>query len=116
MTLVIAFNYGGQDEIARAVQRILQDVRDGTCSPEDVSPALIGRYLDTADFPDPDLIIRTSGEQRLSNFLLWQCAYAEFVFMPQHWPEFTEEMLHDAVRQFQARDRRYGGLTASAAP
>ena len=116
MTLVIAFNYGGQDEIARAVRKILEDCRAGTCSPEDISPALIDRYLDTADIPDPDLIIRTSGEQRLSNFLLWQCAYAEFVFMPQHWPEFTADMLHDAVRQFQSRDRRYGGLAATAAP
>ena len=116
MTLIVAFNYGSKDEMARAMRRIAADVANGTCNPNEITPDLIDRYLDTAGIPDPDLIIRTSGEQRLSNFLLWQCAYSEFVFMPAHWPEFTADMLHDAVRQFQSRERRFGGIAASAAP
>lgn len=116
MTLVVAFNYGSKDEMARAMRRIAAEVANGTRRADEITPDLIGRYLDTVGIPDPDLVIRTSGEQRLSNFLLWQCAYSEFVFMPAHWPEFTADMLHEAVRQFQARERRFGGIAASATP
>jgi undecaprenyl diphosphate synthase len=114
MTLVVAFNYGGRQEIAGAVRRLAEDVRTGRMRPEDVTAEAIGAELYASDVPDPDLLIRTSGEQRLSNFLLWQCAYTEFVFVREHWPDFSREILERAIAEFQARDRRFGGLTAKA--
>lgn len=110
LTLTIAFNYGGRDEIRRALQRIIEK----KVAPADISIATIRGNLDTANMPDPDLVIRTGGEQRISNFLLWQCAYAEFVFLKEFWPEFTRETLLKAIEEFQGRERRFGGLPAAA--
>ncbi len=112
LTLVVAFNYGARDELTRAVQAIARQIGDGTLNPRDVTPAMIEQHLDTRGIPDPDLVIRTSGEQRLSNFLLWQSAYSEFVFIDQAWPDFDRELFAAALRQFMARDRRFGGLAA----
>ena len=92
------------------MQRMAQDVRDGVLAPEDVTEELIGNYLDTAGIPDPDLLIRTSGEQRLSNYLLWQLAYTEFYFTDVPWPDFHKPQLIEAIEQFNQRDRRYGGV------
>jgi len=110
MTLIIALNYGSQREIVAAVRRIAADVAAGRLDPESVDEALFQRHLQTAGIPDPDLVIRTSGEQRLSNFLLWQAAYAELVFMDILWPEFTKESLEEAVREYERRERRYGAV------
>ncbi|MHA1518121.1 MAG: isoprenyl transferase [Alphaproteobacteria bacterium] len=112
LNLTIAFNYGGRNEIARAAQRIAVDARDGRIAPEEVNEARFGDYLDTAGLPDPDLLIRTSGELRLSNFLLWQLAYAEFVFVDVYWPDFTKEMFEAAIAEYQQRNRRFGGTSA----
>ena len=106
----IAINYGSRDEITRAVRRIAADCRDGRLAAEEIAEQVIDRYLDTHDIPDPDLLIRTSGEQRLSNYLLWQLAYTEFYFTDVPWPDFTKEELLKAVEQYNARDRRYGGV------
>lgn len=106
----IAINYGSRDEIARAVRKIAEDVADGVISPVDIDEKCIESYLDTHDIPDPDLMIRTSGEQRLSNYLLWQLAYTEFYFTDVPWPDFTKEELAKAIEQYNARDRRYGGV------
>lgn len=106
----IALNYGSRDEIVRAVQRIAADVRVGKMEPEDITSEVLSSYLDTHDIPDPDLLIRTSGEERLSNFLLWQLAYSEFYFTDVLWPDFTKEDLVKAIEQYNARDRRYGGV------
>ncbi|MFN7102682.1 MAG: isoprenyl transferase [Pseudorhizobium sp.] len=111
MTLVIAFNYGARDEIARAVAKIAKDVAAGLIDPDAVNADMISRRLDTADIPDPDLIIRTSGEERLSNFLLWQAAYSELVFLPCYWPDFDRQQFEEALRIFASRDRRFGGLS-----
>ncbi|MEL7048243.1 MAG: isoprenyl transferase [Pseudomonadota bacterium] len=111
LTLIIAFNYGGRLEIAKAARRLAQDVADGRLHPDAISAEALDAYLDTAGVPDPDLLIRTSGELRLSNFLLWQCAYTEFVFLEENWPEFGRSLLEKAIDQFRARDRRYGGLS-----
>jgi undecaprenyl diphosphate synthase len=110
LLLVVAFNYGGRQEIARAAERIAALVKAGAMQPQDVTADAIGRHLDAADLPDPDLVIRTSGEQRLSNFLLWQSAYSEFVFVPVYWPEFDRPALENAIAEFRRRDRRFGGL------
>lgn len=110
LRLVIALNYGSQDEITRAVRSIARDVAAGRMAPDDVTPADITARLDTAELPQLDLVIRTSGEQRLSNFLMWQAAYAELVFTEQYWPDFDGESLRRAVEAFGARERRYGGL------
>lgn len=112
--LQVAFNYGGRDEIVRAVRRIATDVAAGRIAPEEIDAGMIGRMLDTAGIPDPDLIIRTSGEVRLSNFLLWQSAYSELVFLPGFWPDFDKAALAEAVSHFSRRTRRYGGLAARA--
>ncbi|MEP9378000.1 isoprenyl transferase [Aquabacter sp. CN5-332] len=114
LTLVIAFNYGARQEIAAAAARLAAQVAAGELKPEDVTVERISENLDTAGIPDPDLIVRTSGEQRLSNFLLWQAAYAEFVFLPIYWPEFDEAALLGALEEFARRDRRFGGVTARA--
>lgn len=115
LTLVIAFNYGSRDEIARAVASLARDVEAGCLRAQDITPALINARLDTAGIPDPDLIIRTSGEERLSNFLLWQAAYSEFIFVPEYWPDFSREILYSALETFASRNRRFGGLVAQAA-
>jgi undecaprenyl diphosphate synthase len=112
LDLTIAFNYGARDEIARAARRIAEEVRDGKLDPNQISPELFTTYLDTAGFPDPDLLIRTSGELRLSNFLLWQLAYSEFVFIDTYWPDFSKETLEAAIAEYQGRSRRFGGLAA----
>jgi undecaprenyl diphosphate synthase len=112
LTLVVAFNYGARQEIARAARRIAEDVAQGRLKPEDVTIDSVAGYLDTADMPDPDLIIRTSGEQRLSNFLLWQSAYSELVFVPVNWPDFDRTVFEGAIREYQQRERRFGGLAA----
>jgi len=112
LNLVIAFNYGGRDEITRAAGKLAAAVSEGRMTPEAITPELLGDYLDTAGIPDPDLVIRTSGEMRLSNFLLWQAAYSEFVFLPCYWPDFGRGDLIEAIRLYRERDRRYGGLTA----
>jgi undecaprenyl diphosphate synthase len=110
--LTIAFNYGARDEIARAAARIASDVKTGSLTATDITPERFASYLDTADLPDPDLLIRTSGELRLSNFLLWQLAYSEFVFVDTYWPDFSRETLEAAIAEFQQRTRRFGGLKA----
>ncbi|MBY2987201.1 isoprenyl transferase [Rhizobium leguminosarum] len=115
LTLVIAFNYGSRDEIARAVVSLARDVEAGRLRAQDITPALINARLDTAGIPDPDLIIRTSGEERLSNFLLWQAAYSEFIFLPEYWPDFSPEIFRSALDTFASRDRRFGGLSSQAA-
>ncbi len=112
LTLVVAFNYGGRQEIASAVRRIAEDVKQGRIEPAEINADTIGRFLDAPDIPDPDLIIRTSGEQRLSNFLLWQSAYSELVFSPIYWPDFDRAALEAAIREYQQRERRFGGLIA----
>lgn len=112
LTLVVAFNYGARQEIARAARRIVEEVSQGRLKPDDVTPETIGKFLDGPDLPDPDLIIRTSGEQRLSNFLLWQSAYSELVFVPVNWPDFDREQLEAAIREYRQRERRFGGLVA----
>ncbi|MFN8830090.1 MAG: isoprenyl transferase [Labrys sp. (in: a-proteobacteria)] len=114
LTLVIAFNYGSRQEMTRAVQAVAAGVKGGTIDPATITPALIAGFLDTAGIPDPDLVIRTSGEMRLSNFLLWQAAYAEFVFSPVLWPDFDRAAFEAALREFAARDRRFGGVDAAA--
>jgi undecaprenyl diphosphate synthase len=112
LNLTIAFNYGARDEIARAARRIAEDVKAGTIAPSDITQDLFGSYLDTAGLPDPDLLIRTSGELRLSNFLLWQLAYAEFVFVDVYWPDFSKELFEAAIAEYQRRNRRFGGTSA----
>jgi undecaprenyl diphosphate synthase len=110
LNLTIAFNYGGQSEIVRAVRRIAQAAAAGTLAPEAINAATLSAYLDTADLPDPDLVIRTSGEQRISNFLLWQAAYAEFVFLDVLWPDFNRAALEQALREYHGRNRRFGAV------
>ena len=109
MTLVIALNYGGQDEIVRVARALAEQVAAGALAASAIEAVHINALLDTGDLPPPDLVIRTSGEQRLSNFLLWQAAYAELVFMEQLWPDFDAASLAQAVAAFGARERRYGG-------
>ena len=110
MTFVIAVNYGGRDEIRRAVRKMVQDAEDGNLKASEVTEDKIADYLDTKDIPDPDLMIRTSGELRLSNFLLWQMAYTEFYFTDVAWPDFNKAELIKAIEKYNQRDRRYGGV------
>lgn len=110
LNLQIAINYGGRDEITRAVKKIASAVKDGKIDPSDVTEDLIEGYLDTAGIPSPDLLIRTSREQRISNFLLWQTAYTEFYFPEVLWPDFSKDDLIEAIRYYNTRDRRYGGV------
>ncbi len=112
LTVVVAFNYGARQEIARAAQRVAAEVAAGRMPLEAVTAETLGGYLDAADLPDPDLIIRTSGEQRLSNFLLWQAAYSELVFVPAYWPDFDRATLEGAIAEYRRRERRFGGLVA----
>lgn len=106
----IALNYGSRDEMMRAVKRMAADLKAGAITEDQITEKTFAGYLDTADLPDPDLLIRTSGEQRLSNFLLWQLAYSEFYFTQVPWPDFDEAELKKAVEAYNNRDRRYGGL------
>ncbi|QFJ55514.1 isoprenyl transferase [Pseudobutyrivibrio xylanivorans] len=110
LTLTIAINYGSRDEMTRAIRKVASDVKADNLSIEDIDEKLFSSYLDTKDIPDPDFMIRTSGEQRLSNYLLWQLAYAEFYFTPVPWPEFTPEELKKAIEEYDKRNRRFGGI------
>ena len=110
LTVNVALNYGGRLEIAQAAKQLAQQVQEGTLSPEQIDEQAVARCLYTAGQPDPDLIIRPSGEERLSNFLIWQAAYAEFVFMDVLWPDFTSEHLEQAIEIFNRRSRRFGGV------
>lgn len=106
----VALNYGSRDEIKRSIISIANEVKDGSLLPEDITEDIISSHLDTSGIPDPDLMIRTSGEQRLSNYLLWQLAYAEFYFTDVLWPDFSKKDLQKAVEFYQSRDRRFGGV------
>ena len=110
LTLVIAVNYGGRDEIVRATRNIMQDVKDGKILPEEMDEKKFQSYLDTAQIPDPDLLIRTSGELRLSNYLLWQLAYTELYVTDCYWPDFNMDELKKAVEAYNSRERRFGGV------
>lgn len=110
LNFTIALNYGSRDEITRAVRGMARDCKEGILSPEDITEALISSRLDTGELPDPDLMIRTSGEQRLSNWLLWQLAYTEFYFTDVLWPDFNKEELIRAVQYYNTRERRFGGV------
>src|SRR5471030_508580 len=112
LTLVVAFNYGSRQEIARAARRMAVEIESGALKTADITMETLGKFLDAPDLPDPDLIIRTSGEQRLSNFLLWQSAYSELVFVPTYWPDFDRATLEAAILEYQQRERRFGGLVA----
>jgi undecaprenyl diphosphate synthase len=112
LTLVVAFNYGARQEIVRASRRMAEQVAAGKLKPDDIDVDRLSQALDAPEIPDPDLIIRTSGEQRLSNFLLWQSAYSELVFVPTYWPDFDRAALETAIREYQQRERRFGGLVA----
>ena len=106
----IAINYGSRDEMVRAMRKMTKDCADGKFAPEEITEELFEGYLDTHGIPDPDLLIRTSGELRLSNYLLWQLAYTEFYFTDVPWPDFSKEELEKAIEQYNSRDRRYGGI------
>ncbi|MCA9041248.1 MAG: isoprenyl transferase [Planctomycetaceae bacterium] len=110
MCLCLALNYGSRGEMVDAVQAIAEKVQAGTLTPSDINEETIADHLYTQGMPDPDLVIRTSGEMRVSNFLLWQLSYAELWVTEKHWPEFREEELHQALRDYASRDRRFGGL------
>jgi undecaprenyl diphosphate synthase len=114
MTLTIAFNYGGRAEIVDAVKELAADVQAGKLRPGRVDEREIRRRLYATDMPEPDLLIRTSGEMRISNFLLWEVAYSELWFTPVFWPDFDREYLFEAIRDFQKRERRFGGLAEDA--
>jgi undecaprenyl diphosphate synthase len=115
LNLIVAFNYGSQQELARAARKLAQDVADGRLQPSAIDVKLLCATLDTGDMPPVDLLIRTGGEQRISNFLLWQCAYAEFVFIPNFWPDFDAAALKEALDEFHSRERRFGGLKVRSA-
>ncbi len=110
LTFTIAINYGSRDEITRAVRKVAEKVKSGELSPSDITDEMIGENLDTNFLPDPDLLIRTCNEQRISNFLLWQCAYTEFYYTPVAWPDFDKQELLKAVEAYAGRNRKYGGL------
>ena len=112
LTLVVAFNYGARQEMVRAARRLAEEVAAGRLSAAEIDVDRFAQRFDAPDLPDPDLIIRTSGEQRLSNFLLWQSAYSELVFVPTYWPDFDRTTLESAIREYQQRERRFGGLVA----
>lgn len=111
LTVNVAFNYGGRTEILDGISKVIADVQSGQLKPESLTEEVFGQYLYTKGLPDPDLLIRTSGEKRISNFLLWQLSYAEFYFTDKYWPDFDETEFRKAVEDFQNRERRFGGLT-----
>jgi undecaprenyl diphosphate synthase len=111
LTLIVAFNYGGRQEIAAAARALAGKVAAGVIAVADIDEAMLAQHLDTAGIPDPDVVIRTSGEQRLSNFLTWQTAYSEFVFLPILWPDFDAQSFAAALAEYAARERRFGGVT-----
>ncbi len=113
--LCIAFNYGGREEIMRAARQLAIAIKIGSVDPSTLDEDVFATYLDTAGIPDPDLVIRTSGESRLSNFLIWQSAYSELIFMDVLWPDFRGEHLQQAIEEFQGRERRFGGLATGSA-
>ena len=115
LVLVVAFNYGSRQEIADAARRLAVRVQNGDLDPASIDAQMLGVELDTSGIPDPDLIIRTSGEQRLSNFLMWQAAYAEFVFLQLHWPDFDRAAFEAALTEYAGRERRFGGIGAASA-
>ena len=110
--LTIAINYGGRDEVARAAQRLAYDIKSGRLLPKEIDEKTLPKYLDTFVLPDPDLLIRTSGEARISNFLLWQAAYSEYEFVDTLWPDFTPAMFEEVLERFSRRTRRFGGIPA----
>ena len=114
MTVNVALNYGSRAEIVEAARSLAEDVRSGRLEPRDIDETVLASRLYTAGLPDPDLLIRTSGEMRLSNFMLWQLSYAELVVVPTYWPDFGKEHLFAAIAEYQARDRRFGGRKRSA--
>jgi undecaprenyl diphosphate synthase len=115
LKVTVAFNYGSRQEITHAAQLAARAVLAGQLKPEDITPEKLSEFLYTAGSPDPDLLIRTSGEKRISNFLLWQCAYTEFVFVPEAWPDFTGEIMDRAIEEYMSRERRFGGLPEAKA-
>jgi undecaprenyl diphosphate synthase len=115
MTLIVAFNYGGRQELVRAFRSLAADVASGAIDASDISEEIVATRLETAGFPEPDLLVRTGGEERISNFLLWQCAYTEFVFLPEYWPDFDGTLLERAISIYQNRERRFGGLKVQSA-
>jgi len=115
LQLTVAFNYGGRAEIARAARRIAEEAQAGRLDPAAVTAETFDAFLDTSGLPNPDLVIRTSGEQRISNFLLWQAAYAEFVFLDVLWPDFDERALEQAIAEYHRRERRFGGVAGEPA-
>lgn len=110
LNFTVALNYGGRDEMIRAMKKMMQDIQDGKKSVDDISEDVFANYLDTKGIPDPDLMIRTSGEQRISNYLLWQMAYSEFYFTDVLWPDFNKKELQKAIDYYAGRDRRFGGV------
>ncbi|MBR6147466.1 MAG: isoprenyl transferase [Lachnospiraceae bacterium] len=110
----IAINYGGRDEITRAAKKLCKEVEEGKLKADDIDIDMLSNALDTGDYPDPDLLIRTCGEQRISNFLLWQLAYSEFYFCDKPWPDFDKKELEKAIEAYNSRDRKYGGLSTKA--
>jgi undecaprenyl diphosphate synthase len=110
LTLTVAINYGGRDEVLRATRKVAEAVRDGRLRADDITAETIERHLDTAGLPDPDLVLRTSGEYRVSGFLPWQTAYSEFAFIDTRWPDFTADMLAAQIRGFGSRERRFGAV------
>ena len=110
LDFTIALNYGGRDEITRAVKKLAMEVKDGSVDVSEITEAVIEEHLDTAELPDPDLMIRTSGECRISNYLIWQLAYTEFYFTDTLWPDFNKETLKEAIRYYNGRERRFGGV------
>ena len=113
LTFVVAFNYGSRREMTDAVRSLAEEVASGRLKPSDITEEMFASKLDTVGIPDPDLVVRTSGEQRLSNFLLWQASYSELVFSPVLWPDFGHQALVAAIDEFRQRDRRFGGLSAA---
>ena len=111
VNLTIAINYGGRDEVARAAKRMARDVQSGNLSAENINEETLPKYLDTHVLPDPGLVIRTSGEARISNFLLWQSAYSEYEFIDTLWPDFTADIFSSIINEFETRERRFGGIT-----
>jgi len=114
MTLCLALNYSGRSELVAAIQKMVNDSRDGSLKAEDIDETVVSSYLDTAGLPDPDLLIRTAGEMRISNFLLWQISYAELYVTDVLWPDFDGSVLHGAIKDYAGRDRRFGGLKVDA--